>query len=147
VTKLRIEQKAKLRKAQICPASKSGNLVTALKHRRQILTTSTGGNSLSSQGPDRPHIRARVRTQLVAIEEDSSAQYGGFTRWGNIGYKAGQDLLLVIHCLYLSAYIITYVARDWSEIPNELFAGILIGLTPLPVCFSMVFLAPGMTAR
>jgi hypothetical protein len=58
-----------------------------------------------------------------------------------------QDLLLVLHCLYLSSYVISYVGRDYSVTDSRAAAWLLIALTPLPVIASMIFLGPSMIAR
>lgn len=84
---------------------------------------------------------------VIDLDETTLVSYGGFTRRQHKLFKAGQDLLLVYHCLYLSAYFMTYIGKDFKESESPIEAAFLIALTPVPILIAMLFVGPGLITR
>jgi hypothetical protein len=83
----------------------------------------------------------------IDVETEQLRSLGGFSPAQDSLFKAAQDLLLVAHCLYLAAFIITYIGKNVKEAGSPGLMWFMNIITPLPILFAMIFIGPAIIQR
>jgi hypothetical protein len=91
-------------------------------------------------------LDGRFVVQTVAAP-DGPGGYGGFTPRAKFIILGLQKLLSVIHRVYLAAYVVAYIGRDYQMSHDHHLTRLIIVVTPVPVILSMIFVRPITMAR